>query len=858
MKFKFSFIIFLLLGCTLNVYAQSIDDLQDVDVDKLSEQQIRQISEEARARGLTPNQVAELAIQRGMPSSEAMQLRNRLNQASSSMQRQNGGTTLQPNRLRYTMTDTSRSEYFDSFFGADSSRDSLMFYQSIELIKYRTEQDSVALAKQKLKDKIFGFSLFDQQMAPFEPSLNIPTPTDYELAAGDELIIDLFGATEQTFQLTVSPDGIIYIENVGPVYVNGLTIEEAKQRIREKMAANGYSGLRAESGSVGSTSMQLSLGQIRSIKVSVIGEASQPGTYTLPSLATVFNALYSAGGPTVTGSFRKIDIIRGDSVVRTFDLYDLLINGDQTDNIRLNDQDIIKINPYLNRVEIEGEVKRPGIYETRNAETLADLLEFAGDFTGDAYTDRIKIIGSTNRQRRINDVGQDHFDEFSLRNGDYVTVQEVLDRFENMVEIKGAVFREGKYELTDTTTVSSLIKRAEGLRGDAFSNRGLIYREQEDYTLQTLRFDVEEVMNNPAENDIALKKNDLVVISSIFDLRDDYYVEIRGPVQEPGRYQYAEDMTLEDIIFQANGLTVEAIPYRIEVARRVDDHGEDFQSSEIANIFQFQIDESLKLDPGSANFELQPFDIVYIRKAPNYERQQEVVVSGEVRYPGTYTLKSKNDRISDIIERAGGLTPDAYTDGATLYREIEGLELRGNRDEEDIEGFYTQEEDSLQNAARRTGRANNLSGVTISKIGIELPRILDNSGSKYDLYVQNKDSLYIPKNLQTVIVKGGVFYPTSIRYDENLTYRDYITAAGGYNELAKENKSYVIYANGEVNRVKKFLFFKDYPEVKPGATLVVPEREQVRRLSPQERVTIYSAIVSTVAVISSTIFQILR
>lgn len=855
MKFKFSFIIFLLLGCTLSVSAQGIDDLQDVDVDKLSEQQIQQISEEARARGLTPNQVAELAIQRGMPSSEAMQLRNRLNQASSSMQRQ-GGTTMQPNRLRYMQPDTARAGYFDSFFGADSARDSLMFYQSIELIKYRTKQDSVALAKQKLKDKIFGFSLFDQQMAPFEPSLNIPTPTNYKLAAGDELLIDLFGATEQTFQLTVSPDGVVYIENVGPVYVNGLSIEEAKQRIKEKMAANGYSGLRAESGDPQNISMQLSLGQIRSIKVSVIGEASQPGTYTLPSLATVFNALYSSGGPTVTGSFRKIDIIRGDSVVRTFDLYDLLINGDQTDNIRLNDQDIIKINPYLNRVEIEGEVKRPGIYETRDSETLADLLDFAGEFTGDAYTDRIKIIGSTNRQRRINDVSQANFDEFSLRNGDYVTVQEVLDRFENMVEIKGAVFREGKYELTDTTTVSSLIERAEGLRGDAFSNRGLIYREQEDYTLQTLRFNVEEVMNNPIEHDIALKENDLVVISSIFDLRDDYYVEIQGPVQEPGRYQYAEDMTLEDIIFRANGLTVEAIPYRIEVARRVDDQGEGYVSSEIANIFQFQVDENLKLDPGSADFKLQPFDIIYVRRAPNYEKQQEVVVSGEVRYPGTYTLKSKNDRISDVIERAGGLTQDAYTDGATLYREIEGLELRGNRDEEDIEGFYTQEEDSLQNIARQRG--GNLSGITISKIGIELPRILENEGSKYDLFVQNNDSLYVPKNLQTVIVKGGVFYPTSIRYDEGLTYRDYITAAGGYNELAKENKSYVIYANGEVNRVKKFLFFKDYPEVKPGATLVVPEQEQVRRLSPQERVTIYSAIVSTVAVISSTIFQILR
>lgn len=851
MKFKSSFLFLFIFGFSLMASAQNISDIdfRNLDVDNLSEQQVQKIYNEAQDRGLSNNQVAQLAVQQGMPRDEAVKLRNRLNRVRSSTS-QRDKDAQRDGRLRYVAPDTARANFFDRFFGADSTRDSLRFYQSIEILKYQTKQDSLALANKKLKDKIFGFSLFTNKTTPFEPSLNIPTPTNYQLGAGDELIIDIYGAAENTYQLQVSPDGMIVIENLGPVYVNGLTIEEAKRRLRERLGQV-YSGLDPNNEAQKNTYMQVSLGQIRSIKVSVIGEAAQPGTYTLPSLATVFNALYSAGGPTVTGSFRDIDIIRGDSVINTFDLYDLLINGTQSKNIRLRDQDIIKINPYVNRIEIEGEVKRPGIYETKKSETLDDLLTYAGKFTGQAYTERIKIIGSTTRQRRINDVARENFDEFLLKNGDLVTVQKVLDRFKNIVEIRGAVFREGKYEVNDTTTVYSLINRADGLRGDAFQNRGLIYREQDDYTLKTISFNIRDLMSNPQQNDIQLKENDLVIISSIFDLRDDYFVEIEGPVQNPDKYTYAEDMTLEDIIFKADGFTQEATPYRIEVARRINNTTGKFENSQIAEIFHFNVDEDLSLNPEDADFELQPFDKIYVRKALNYEKQQDVKITGQIKYPGSYSLQTKNDRISDIIERAGGLTRDAYIDGATLYRKLPDLELQGNEDEENIEGFFTQRADSLQNRQQAQE-------VTISKLGIELPQILRNPGSKYDLFVQKGDSIFIPKQLQTVIVKGGVFYPTSIRYDDDLSYSDYITAAGGYNELAKDKKSYIIYANGDVSRVKRFLFFKNYPEVKPGATLVVPEREEVPGLSPQERVAIYSAIVSTVAVISTTIFQLSR
>ncbi len=853
-KFKTGFFFLLFLAASITVQAQNIGDidLENIEVESLSDQQIQRLYQEAQARNLSPDDVAQLAIVQGLPRSEAIKLRNRLLEASETTFDEDPGPL--GNRLRRgPPVQQERAEFFDRFFDGDSLTDSLRFYQSIELIKYRTQQDSVELARMKLRNKIFGYHFFSDKTVPFVPVLNIPTPVNYQLGPGDQLLIDIWGASQSNYQKTISPDGTIYVNNIGPIYLNGLTVEEANRRLKNRFSGI-YAGL-TEAGPGGKdTYMQVSLGQIRSIQVTVIGEVSKPGSYTLPSLATIFNAVYAAGGPSVKGSFRSIEVLRGDSVVAELDLYDLFISGQRSENIRLRSQDIIKINPYINRVQIKGEVKRPGIYEMKDSETMADLLAFAGGFTGQAYTQRIRVIGNTDRQRRIADVSQENFDEFRLRSGALVTVQKVLDRFKNMVEIRGAVFREGMYELTENTTVYSLIERAEGLRGDAFSNRGIIYREQDDYTLKTIPFNVKEVMQNPGEYDIDLQENDLVVVSSIYDLRDNYYVRIEGAVNKPDEYRYAENMSLEDIILRAGGFTQAAIPYRIEVARRITATGNEFEPSQIAQIYRFRVDENLELEPEEASFDLQPFDVVYVRRALNYEEQQEVVISGEVKYPGSYALRSNNARISDIIERAGGLTPDAYTDGATLYRELEGLEYRTDQAEEQREGFYEQLPDSLR-ALRQQEEEET---VTISKVGIELPKILENPESKFDFFVQEGDSIYVPKQLQTVMVKGGVFYPTSIRYDEDLTYMDYISSAGGFTEAAKKDNAYIIYANGEVDRNREFLFWDNYPEVKPGATLIVPEEEEVDQLTPSERVAIYSAIVSTLAVISTTIFQLTR
>jgi len=845
MRLLKSFLIILLLGMTSVLSAQNLQDIdfENIRVDNLSDQQIRQIYEEARSRNLSIEQVQQLATTRGMPRGEVQKLGQRLREARSSVGDREEGVR-ETGRMRTVPPDTARARFFDRFFDADTQRDSVELYQTIEEIKFRTEQSSEQLSRNKLRDKIFGFELFSSKKSTFEPSMNIPTPENYQLGPGDELLVDIWGAAQNSYQLQISPEGTVMIDRLGPIALTGLTIEEARVRLREKLSEL-YSGLSPQTEGPTDTYFQVTLGQVRTIQVTVLGEAVAPGSYAISSLSTVFNALYNAGGPNVNGSFRKIDVIRGDSLAATFDLYNLLIHGNQNNNIRLRDQDIIKINPYINRVDVQGEIKRPGFYETENSETLADLINFTGGFTGEAYTQRVKVYGNTPTEKKISDISRSNFDSFKISNGDSVAVGKILDRFENLVEIRGAVFREGEYQLEDTSTVASLIERADGLRPDVFVNRGLIYREQDDLTLEAIPFNVTDVVNDP-EKDIALQKNDIIIISSIFDMREDFFVEITGPVQNPDQYQYAENMTLKDLIFQAGGFREQAAPFQIEVARRIKDLESREISSRVAEIFMFEVDESLKLDEEDADFELNPFDKVYIRTLPNYQRQNEIKIVGEVKYPGTYSISRKDDRISDMIQRAGGLTPEAYRPGATLFRQREFTEQEAQQqDVANVEGLSAEELETQ--TTRRKGSA---------QIGINLPEILRDPGSKYDLFVERGDSLFIPKQLQTVTVEGGVFFPTTVRYQEGFSYRDYITQAGGFTDLAKEKRAYVIYANGEVDRAKKILFFKNFPKIKPGATLVVPEEEEPRELTPQERIGIWSAIVSTAAVIATAIGQI--
>lgn len=844
MRFISSLLIGLLIGIVQVVSAQNISniDFASINVDNLSNQQIQQIYQEAQARGMSISNVVNLAVVRGMPQAEAMKLRRRLQQVSVSGNGLTAPGQRMDSRLRYNpVTDTAGL----GLFGQDTTIPGFFGLPPTQArLDYMARRDSLELEEFKLKEKIFGFDLFREGPVSFEPSLNIPTPQNYQLGPGDEIIIDIWGAAANTYQLEIAPDGMIFIENIGPVYLNGLTIEEATVRLKSKLSEI-YSGL-GESAEQKDTFLQVTLGQIRSIKVVMLGEVNQPGTYTLPSLATLFNALYSAGGSTVQGSFRDIQVIRNGTIAASFDMYEFLIRGEEEDNIRLQDQDIIKISPFINRVEIQGEVKRPGLYELKDDETMQNLINFAGGFTGEAYSHLIKVEGNTGTQKYVKDVPRNRFDEYRLTNVAMVTVGQVLERYENVVEIQGAVFRGGKFELTDSSSVYNLIQRAEGLRGDAFLNRGIILRTQDNFTMEAISFNVRELLNNPEKNDILLKKNDFVKISSIFDLRENYFIEIEGAVQQPQRIPFVENMTLEDLIYQAGGFTFDAAPYRIEVARRIKEVEEGISTSQIAEIFQFNVDEDLQLGTKESAFILKPFDKVYVRKVPNYEIQQDIKIGGQVRFPGTYSLRNRSERISDFIQRAGGLTDEAYVEGAALYRI---LKTRGTQNPtgENLPQSFIPLNDT-------TGNTN----ITLSKIGIDLPRVLNNPGSPYDLLLEKGDSLYIPKELQTVVVKGGVFYPTTVRFEKGRSYRDYITSAGGFTNLAQKKNAYVVYANGDVDRTKKFLFFRNYPEVRPGATIVVPKKEQARKLTPQERVSLLSAIVSTAAVLTSTILSISR
>lgn len=847
-----SILLVFFLGLTFIASAQNIQDIDfsSIQVDQLSDQQVQRIAQEIESRGLSMTQFAQLAVAQGMPRSEVVKLQRRLNNVQTG-QMDISERGLGMSRLRVSPTDdtTMQGGYLPSQMLPDSIPGASKNLNT-EFARYMARQDSIWLSEQKLKDKIFGYSLFSDQTSEYEPSLNIPTPENYQLGPGDQVIVDIWGAAENTYMLEISPDGSVVVENVGPIFLNGLTIDEARQRLRDKLSSI-YSGLQEPEGQR-NTFMQVTLGQIRSIKVTVLGEASNPGTYTLPSLATVFNGLLASGGPTVDGTFREIKVIRGDSVATTLDLYDFLIKGRQTSNIRLKDQDIIKIDPYLHRVEIRGEVKRPGMYELKEDETLSDLFTFAGNFTGEAYKEKVSIVGNTGREKRINTVGKNNYATYNIRNGDRVIVGSILDRFANRVEIQGAVYRPGSYELEESPTLYALIQQAEGLKGDAFMNRGIIYRTRDDFTIESIAFDVRQVINSPQQYDIPLRKDDVVRISSIFDLREDYFVEIEGAVLNEGRIPFIHDMTLEDLIFQAGGFRREAAPYRIEVARRmseVSEEGEEIPTSQIARIFTFSVDQSLELGDEESDFTLKPFDKVFIRTTPNFGTQKDVHVSGEVQYPGSYTLVNKSERISDVIARAGGLTNDSYLQGATLYRRHTDLSRAGNGTLDSPTGLVELDTADQQNIEP---------GITVSKIGIELEKILNQPDSKYDLYLQEGDSLVVPKQLQTVLVKGGVFYPTSIRYEKGKSYKDYITSAGGFTELAKKNQAYIVYANGDVDRTKSFLFIKNYPEVQPGATIVVPEKAPGLRLTPQERVSLLSAIVSTAALISTTIIQITR
>ena len=791
-------------------FAQSIPDPSS-----LTDDQLRKAVEKARSSGYTEEQLITLAKARGVSSSDIATLRQRIMSLSMvSDTTANGAITgLRSNSLLEETNENTLSE--STFF------------------------DQLLLVKQ---DTIFGANLFKNRQLTFAPSQNIPTPVDYQLGPGDELIIDIWGASENTYQLLVGPEGSIRIPKLGPVYVSGLTIEKAAAKVIARLTQI-YAGLTDSQYGQKNTYAQVSLGQLRSIQVNVIGEINTPGTYTISSLSTVMHALYLAGGPGPNGSYRNIEVYRNSQKLAVFDVYDYLLKGDLSSNIRLQDQDILRVPVYAHRVKISGEIKTPAIYELEEKNNLSELLDLAGGFSDQAYRKHVTVLRKTETARSVQSVMNTAFNNFVLRSGDEVQVGKLKDQYENNIILEGAVWRPGIYQWQDTLALRDLLLFADGMKEDAFLARGVIKRYNNDLTLSNVDFNVTEVMAGIV--DLPLQPRDEVMIKSIFDLRDSLYVFVQGEVRKPQRIVFRDSLTVEDVIFLTGGFKESAARSKVEVARRTNESN----SSDVFNeslIFSFEIDETLGLIPTDASFKLLPFDIVSIRQSPYHNQSATVTIEGEVYYPGKYVMERKNERISEIIARAQGLTPLAYAKGATLIRrseyfaQDEALSSNVARlKRKEIEDLLAQEE-----GLSKTDQKFKMEEF----VGIDLMKALNNPGSKADLVLRAGDIISIPREINTVRVRGEVLYPGTVRYSAVKSFRSVMSLAGGATDQAKLRKAYVIYPNGEAQKTKSFLGIKLYPEIQPGTEIIIPSKSVKERISVQEVLGITSSL-ATIALI---------
>lgn len=798
------------LTCSLAVQkasAQNLQNISNVNVDDISDAQLSQLLRQAQDAGLSDAQIIQRAAAQGMPQSQVRKLQERISNL-----RHNSST----------MSDTGR--YIN---------------QQRTYVRADTDTTNNQVIYRHKGPNIFGADLFRNNNIRFEPNLRLATPVNYIIGPDDQLNISVYGKSLVNWKLNVSPDGDINIPGVGILNVAGKTIRQATESITARLKANNYA--------IGNgTSVQITLGNIRSIKVIMVGQLVRPGTYTLPSLATVFNALYAAGGPNNNGSFRQIEIIRNNRIIRHLDVYDFLTKGDQGNNITLEDQDIIRVPTYRVRVDMEGQIKVPGLFEVLPGETLQNVIDFAGGFTDSAYTARIVVSQISDQQRKITDVPESDYKNYIPLRGDKYTVSSIINRYENRVVIEGAVFKPGEYELQNGLTLSQLIKKAAGLKEDAFPDRGILTRLQPDNTTKIISFNVKDITRGV--NDIPLQREDSVYISSIFELRDRYTVSINGQVRIPGTFVYADSMKVADLIIKAGGLAEGASTKRIEVARRIYNANEKSKAAHIANVFSVNINGDLK--PGDADFTLQPFDVVSVYSLPGFEKQRTVKVEGEVLYPGVYTIKEKDEKISDLVNRAGGFTAFADIDGASLRRD--NISLLGLEKNKVDVNAVTQEQNARFNRLRKTYRD---STDTVSQpmrnnfIGIDMPHILKSPGSKIDLILEDGDVLRIPKQQQVVRIDGQVLFPSAVVYNKGKSFKDYVISAGGFSPEALRRGAYVVYPNGSVSGTSKFLFFNSYPKVKPGSQIYVPKKPAPRGNSLQTIIGLSTALASIGAII---------
>ena len=827
-----------------NAFAQSMSDAQVVDFVK-----------QEQSKGATQQQIVMKLLQKGVTTEQLRRIRKKYEaeqdnlgasdltgQKSQSRMRQNRQIDGEQSQMRNQYM--VQSQYRQQNRGTRQERldglndeigfmdiDSLIYYQ-----KYFGDDNQV-----------FGRNIFNNQLLTFQPNMNIATPTNYRLGAGDEVIVDVWGASQETFSGLISPDGMLTIEGIGPCKIGGMTVAEATSYLRSRLGQF-YSD----------SQIQIAVGETRSIQVQVLGEVNVPGTYTLSSLSSAFNALYAAGGISTIGTLRDIKVYRQGRQIATIDVYDYIINGNSKGDVRLNDNDVIVVGPYEALVEMRGKVKRPMFYEMKNTESLATLLNYTGGFTGDAYKKSLRVIRKNGAEYSIHTVGEFDWSEFVVADGDSVFVDSVVARYSNMVEVRGAVFHPGMYQMDGSiNTVRELVNAAEGLCEDAFTARAVMHRQKADLTLEVLAVDIQGIMDGSVA-DIPLRKNDVLFIPNKLDLIGEQTFSIKGEVNYPGVYVYAENTSLEDLVLQAGGLTDAASTVKVDVYRRIDRPADIIDSEELTETFSFSLKDGFVVD-GERGFTLKPYDQVVVRKSPSYSEQQNVRVSGAINFAGEYAMSSKNYKLSDLIKDAGGLSSFSYAKGARLERKMTAEE-RQQQEASLRASQIALYEESMQADSKNfdLNRADSLLMMkldigTTFPVAIDLEKALKNPGGNDDIVLREGDNLIIPQYSSIVKITGDVMYPNSMNYSKGKSLNYYIKRAGGYGDNARKKRVYAVYANGSVSLLKH----SSKKAVEPGCTIVVPSKKQKNKMTTAEYAAMGTSAAS-IATMMVTIANILK
>lgn len=766
------FLFILLLGVFSPLMAQTMSDSQVLEYVK-----------EGIKQGKEQKQLASELARKGVTKEQAMRVKQLYEQQNNVNASNVAGTDVNESRLREEMNENTS-----------------------DILEDRPGTEDLARSNQ-----VFGRNIFNTRNLTFEPSVNIATPLNYRLGPGDEVIIDIWGASQNTIRQQISPDGTINIQKIGPVNLSGMTIAEANDYLKRTLNKI-YNGL--DNTDDPTSDIRLTLGGIRTIQINVMGEVVQPGTYSLSSFSTVFHALYRAGGVSDIGSLRNVQLVRNGKNIATIDVYQFIMKGNIQDDIRLQEGDVVIVPAYEVLVKIDGKVKRPMRFEMKKDENLSTLICYAGGFDADAYTRSLRVVRQNGQEYEVNTVKDLDYSVYKMRNGDVVTAEAILNRFTNKLEIRGAVYRPGIYQLNGRlNTVRELVNEAQGLTGDAFLNRAVLYRQREDLTTEVVPVDIKAIMDGTSQN-IILTKNDILYIPSIHDLEDRGDVVIHGEVAKPASYPYADNMTLEDLIIQAGGLREAASVVRVDVSRRIRNPHSTADNDTIGRTYTFSLKEGFVVD-GTPGFVLQPYDEVYVRRSPGYQAQQNVAVEGEILFEGSYAMTSRTERLSDLIRKAGGSTKNAYLRGAKLTRVA-------------TEGEKKRMEDVLRLMSRQLGEAM-MDSLDIHvenhfTVGIDLEKALANPGSTADIVLREGDVVFIPKSTNTVKINGAVMVPNTVSYISGKHIDYYLNQAGGYADNAKKSKKFIVYMNGQVTKVKG----SGKKQIEPGCEIIVPSRSKKR------------------------------